>query len=645
MKKKTFFICLIFIAYLLPGLAQERNLLQNEIKSLDLSNVIQEPYEWVKYPDYENIEQWQNFPDSIKNQYIAQGEKYLNHDWEDLSLKLYTDYFETGNRDPFQDITFQRRLALTSLVMAELMENKGRFMNDILEGIWKICEETWWGVPAHLSEEQPIYPDIERPIIDLFAAETAGTLAWTHYLLKDKLDSVSPFLANRIYYELNRRIFIPYLERDDFWWMGFGERIPNNWNPWINSNVLSSVLLVENNVERRAKLVHKIIRSLDEFVNHYPADGGCDEGPHYWFRAAASLFDALELLAQASEQKINIYNEELIQKMAAYLRVMHIGDNYFVNFADASPKISRGGVMAFRFGRKVNDNQLMALGKQMVELNRSDYEYLPKRLHSFLRILPNLYAMQEVKAFDEKLKHEKQEWLPRTQVMTARFVSKGDELFLAVKGGHNDESHNHNDVGNFVVYADKKPVIIDVGVGTYTRKTFSAQRYDIWTMQSAFHNLPLINNHMQKYGAEYKAKYVDYTQRRNYTSFELDMATAYPETANVIAWKRKISISGTRKISLSDSYELAQTDGVTKSILMTPEKPEMVTPGKIRIPYGNNKKFIHLIYPPDKLSATIQIVNITDNKIQKSWGTEIYRILFTLNSKKEKDEYSIIIKR
>ena len=65
-------------------------------------------------------------------------------------------------------------------------------------------------------------------------------------------------------------------------------------------------------------------------------------------------------------------------------------------------------------------------------------------------------------------------------------------LYLAAQGGHNAESHNHNDVGNFIVYADGQPAIIDVGVETYTAKTFSSQRYEIWTMQSAYHNLPSI---------------------------------------------------------------------------------------------------------------------------------------------------------
>src|SRR5437868_14155296 len=71
--------------------------------------------------------------------------------------------------------------------------------------------------------------------------------------------------------------------------------------------------------------------------------------------------------------------------------------------------------------------------------------------------------------------------------MAARSVPNSAQgLYVAAWGGHNAQSHNHNDVGNFIVYGDGKPVLIDVGVETYSAKTFSPQRYEIWTMQSAY---------------------------------------------------------------------------------------------------------------------------------------------------------------
>ena len=95
--------------------------------------------------------------------------------------------------------------------------------------------------------------------------------------------------------------------------------------------------------------------------------------------------------------------------------------------------------------------------------------------------------------------------------MTARSAEgAGHNLFLAVKGGHNRKHHNHKDVGNFLVYNEGKPVLIGVGAGTYTAKNSSPQRYDIWTMQSAYHNLPTLDSVMQGYGGEYAARVIEY---------------------------------------------------------------------------------------------------------------------------------------
>src|SRR5665811_67811 len=66
-------------------------------------------------------------------------------------------------------------------------------------------------------------------------------------------------------------------------------------------------------------------------------------------------------------------------------------------------------------------------------------------------------------------------------------------FYFSAKGGSNGEGHNHNDVGSFMLYFNGDPVMIDVGVGTYTSKTFSPQRYDIWTMQS---NYPVSYTHL-----------------------------------------------------------------------------------------------------------------------------------------------------
>lgn len=204
-----------------------------------------------------------------------------------------------------------------------------------------MCEETYWGVPAHVGIQKrgSGLPDVEEPTIDLFSAETGELLVWCAYLLGPALDKVNPLVRERIKVEVRRRLVEPYRLRDDFWWMGFGEDRPvNNWNPWINSNILACALLVETDPVQRAALVHKVLASLDRFLDAYHPDGGCDEGPGYWGRAGGSLFDNLELLLSASGGAIDFYRVPLIAEIGKYIYRAHIYDHWFVNFADASAK-------------------------------------------------------------------------------------------------------------------------------------------------------------------------------------------------------------------------------------------------------------------------------------------------------------------
>src|SRR5690606_29457474 len=51
-------------------------------------------------------------------------------------------------------------------------------------------------------------------------------------------------------------------------------------------------------------------------------------------------------------------------------------------------------------------------------------------------------------------------------------------LRLAVKGGHNDEMHNQNDVGAFMVVAGGTVVLTDPGRGRYSKSYFGPERYE-----------------------------------------------------------------------------------------------------------------------------------------------------------------------
>ncbi len=598
---------------------------------------------WQPYPTLDDRAAWDDLPNSVRKAYLAHGEKVLGLEWPLLLATRYLDFARDGNRSRYAGPYFARRAMLGALVIAECIENQGRFLDEIVNGLWLICEESSWCVPAHISTQQAGMglPDTSEPIVDLFAAETAAQLAWTHYLLGPTLDTVSPLVRPRIQREVQARILAPCLERDDFWWMGFTPREVNNWNPWINSNWLTAALLLETDPEQRLASVSKALRSLDRFIGPYPKDGGCDEGPGYWGRAGASLLDCLELLYSATGSQLNVYDVPLIQDIGRFIYRVQIADDYFVNFADASAIVHPPPWVVFRYGQRIGDESLMHLGAWLAReadllcknYTKEKYRSLPTGLD---RLLPTLFNVETLYNFKPVQPLPRDVWLDQVQVMVARDrpgTSTG--LCVAAKGGHNAESHNHNDVGNFIIYVNGNPVIIDAGVETYTRKTFSPERYTIWTMQSAYHSLlPTIDGQMQCPGREFAAHNVAYKNEELSASLTLDLAGAYSTEAKLKSWQRTIMLRRGWSVQVNDVYELSEPVREITFSLLTPcvvkkeSKPDVISLSETLMGDGRRTGVAYITYEHRRLEFSTETIAIEDKRLSRIWGDYLTRLIF-----------------
>ncbi len=649
---KIFVILFIMFHVSNKSSSQEKlSILSRSYPSSELQKMLISQKDFRPFPQWQDREQWMALSDHIKQQLIERGEKALNYKWPALPASLFLDFARTGNRENFQNAFGARRHALRNLVLAECAEGKNRFINDILNGVWAICEESYWGLPAHLSLQAQGFglPDVTEPTVDLFASETGSLLAWTSYLLGSELDKISPLIDQRIQLELERRILKPCLERNDFWWMGFRQGVlVNNWNPWINSNWLTVVLLKEKDEEKRLQAIEKIMKSLDVFVDSYPPDGGCDEGPGYWNRAGASLFDCLEMLYRATVGEINVYNESLIQEIGRYIYRAHIANQYFINFADASPRVTLESDLVYRYGTRIGDENLAGFGAYFAALQQEQGRTF---WGSIGRQLPAIFNFAELTTAEQGQPLLRDVWMEGNQVMAARSQQGSVEgLYLAAQGGHNAESHNHNDVGNFIVYLDGLPMIIDVGVETYTRKTFSAQRYEIWTMQSAYHNLPTINGIMQQEGREYAARDVHYTMDDDFAQLQLDITEAYPPEANIEKWTRTIRLNRGSEILITDEFDLRKKTKDIDLTLMTGCKITLNEPGKITLQYINKspaepKVSLNVFFDADKLTPKFETMPINDKRLKNVWGDKITRILLQANSAANRDSWILRFSR
>ena len=568
-----------------------------------------------------------SIPQEMKQSYVSYGEQYQGKAWTALPWTVFAENKITGNRVNYEAICFEKRRHLAALVMAEIAEGKGRFINDIIDGIGSFCEETWWGIPAHYGKRIPLQ---EIQEVDLFNAETASLIVWTRYMLEKQLNAFSPDICQRIDREIEQRILKPAVA-NNYWWKTAGM----NWNPWICSNWLACVLVCENDETRKAEAIAQIEKATLAFIDAYPEDGGCDEGPGYWDRAAASMFEVLRLLPEDSSlarlirRASSVSNTSISRKigaMAAYCYKTYIGHDYCMNFADAHENKSVQQVnIVYPFGHWLNDKTMREFGAYLGRTKQVLTQ--PAKLYdksgNFPTLGRELFFLRNIRDFIAEKPQEpliKDTWLPNLQIMAAR---RGDH-FTAFKGGNNGESHNHNDVGSFLVYVNNEPLFIDPGVGEYTAKTFSKSRYEIWTMQSGYHNLPQINGTDQQDGKAFGAKIVSHQNGQ----LTLDIAGAYPKEADVKTWKRTVAATKSG-VAVTEDFELNSYKAPTRLMLMT----------------TNPEALKHISYNANQMEASIEdISNLLDPLLQNIWGPKMYRVVLTVKSTKTKQQIKYYIR-
>lgn len=581
------------------------------------------------FPTITDRKAWEKLDSTLKKAFILDGEKYLDYTYPSLSATLFLKFTRTGNRTLYETAYFQRRNALNALVLAECLENKGRFLDDILNGIWLLCEESAWHLPAHNSYVRDTpnlpLPDVTRPIIELFACETGAQLAMIYYLLKDVLAPISPFIISRIEHELSHRIIAPYLN-EHFWWMGNGDEPMCNWTIWCTQNILLTAFLTPQTNENRERIFQKATTSIDYFLKDYGEDGCCDEGAQYYHHAGLCLFNALEVLNAISQNAFStLYQEEKIKNIAAYISNVHVSGPYYINFADCSPKAGLAGVRAFLFGKRTSNFDLMNLAATHYKMQAMPQ--LTEEINLFYRV-QSIFTHSEITAYQEvpSLKQD----LYYSSV--GLFISRDSHYVLAVKTGDNADSHNHNDTGSITLYKNGKPFLIDVGVESYTQKTFSPNRYEIWTMQSDYHNLPTINGIMEQDGPSFKATdvYTSFSDKESLITMEL--SSAYPKNCEVESYRRQVILEKGKEVRLTDSFVFSKTSEVILN-LMTYEKPTLIEASHEHFTGSNLLQIGDLGSIRLENAYThieIETIPVTDARLQTCWEHELYRICITL---------------
>jgi hypothetical protein len=595
---------------------------------------------WHPYPKCDERSAWLAVPEDLRTAVIARAEDDLKAGWKAILAVRFLDFRRNGNRSRYEADSFGRRAMLQRLILAECFEGKGRFTDEIANGVWLICEESFWGAPAHMAAQKAGVglPDVTEPIIELFSAETAQLLAWTNYLLGAQLEQVSPLINQRIRVETERRMLKPARERNDFTWMGLGgpkqEHRLNNWCPWINSNLLVTNLLLEEDPKLRVAEAIRITRSVDTYINDFWADAAEEEGPGYFSRSVMCLFEVIDALESATGRSTNIFANPFLDAMGRFILNVHIAHDDYVDYGDVHGKAAPSGDILYRFGKAVHDEQLMAFGAYYAAKDgwNAQGEGLKRamevKLISLTRSLPAVLNASEVRAARQEDVLVRDAWYPEFGLMTARErAGSTDGMYVAVLASNNGRSHSHNDTGNFVIYQDGEPVAIDVGVETYTAKTFSPERYTIWTMQSAFHNLPTVGGVMQHNGVDFEATARKYSTSDERATVSFDLTKAYPKEAGIKTWVRTVTLERkTNRVEIEDAFELERAEPITLTV-MTPRIPTAAAGAVTLKLVSGTGADAKLSFDDAQLTAKVEKIEITDPSLREDWGEAIHRVL------------------
>lgn len=420
---------------------------------------------------------------------VKEAEDLLSTPLEVLPISRFRDFVIDGNRARFENLYFARRNRLVTLAFAEMFEKKGRFMEALVDTVWAILEESTWLLPAHNKHNPdqidglPLTYGDRRHGLAIFSSSNGSMLAFIYYKLKDAFDAISPEIGKRILYEVHERVIVPFLTLSH-WWSGENGGRPNNWNPWIVSEVVLATALVSDDMQEREAVLERAMRYSDHFVAGYGVDAGCDEGPAYWSGAGFAYFTLLCVVHDFTGGKIDLLSHPFVKKMGEYVAKVYIAGKYYVNNADCALRPGVSGSYLRLFGERVGSSVLAEMGQYIEEETpfvRHAGIVSPYRSYLSLSLpLPKGHT---------DIKSPLSVWFRDLKIALLRENPDAFRgLCLVLKGGCNGESHNHNDIGQVYLYANGNPVVVDMGGMQYTRKTFSNERYTIMAMRSIYHS-------------------------------------------------------------------------------------------------------------------------------------------------------------
>lgn len=584
------------------------------------------PYEaYTPLFDYKKIDSYiapENVPEILKT-----ADELLEKDIPMLTASLYREFELNGNRIHYEIPYFLRKKMMAAFAFAEYATHSGKYMQKLIDVVWDTLSLPTWGLPAHTSGNTASRPEgmqiLQLPcdykeevsFLELFAAAMGAELAVVWFLLKDEFEKEVPFVINdRILYEINRRLFEPYLKYTDYyWWAGKRTKYVNNWCPWIISNILCAAALTCPDMEKRERITDTALESLSVYMDTIKPEGGCDEGPGYWFDAELGTFISLLVVYDMTGGKLNFFGEPQLKNMAEYIMKMHISGNRFANFSDCRLIFQRNYAAVSAFGKYTGSKAVCRWAQTMTSVSCLEDTDPGYRLLIELCTAPQKTQSPYV--------HEE---VTEQADLGIAFL-RNAHFYAAFKGGHNAESHNHNDVGTNIVFKDSAPIFIDIGNDQYTKLTFSDKRYTLPSNRSIYHNTLSTDDTEQLPGVQYHAE--NFTVDAASKTASMTLEKAYAPESGITSYRKTTALTESG-VTITNEFTLDK-ERTAKLNLILCAKPEPISENAFAVTSDGVRAVIR--YTPG-LAFAVEVLPLDEHPYWR-WSypnaDAIYRVILS----------------
>lgn len=538
-----------------------------------------------------------------------EGAKLLQETMPELTYSLFRLFSTTGSRREYELVYFRRRNRLTTFsLLAWLDGADSEYMDALSDTIMSILDEYTWCLPAHFLQGPEMRADAspqaeglanrsaEAFTIDLFAAETGFALSEISVLLGESLPQL---LRVRIREEVLRRILRPFVTQAPSHW----ETATHNWASVCGGSIAAAAIYTLQDEDELAAVLERAFPALASYLRGFEEDGACTEGYMYWQYGFGYFTYAADLILRRTGGAVNWFQADKVRQVALFQQKSFLHGRKLANFSD-----SHGEAGIFMGLSGYLKRLYPEIEHPELSLRAGFRDDHCSRWAPALRNL--LWSLENVEGTAWQTAAY---YLPDAQWLISRQLQEQGAYVLAAKGGHNNEPHNHNDIGHFILYAQGEVLLPDLGSGQYSRKYFGPQRYEILCNGSQSHSVPIIDGLFQQVGAEHRAELVAFESSEEQDVFAIEISSAYgseklEELQRRLTWRK----TEPPTLEAADTYVFKQPPASLVERFIAWHRPQLAEDGRIVIAASEQAR-VYVTYDPRLFDWDVKALQHVDH--------------------------------